>query len=253
MSSTIIPNEHLRYMEQSEIPVFRYNKENRRCSLDPSMLSKHNQNMVPPRLTINNQSLDHQSFDSLNRIQNYSDGIPMTPPTNPFVKNKKLETEITSSPNRSAVAGVWMVNEMLPPIAEEDDKKKSTTQSSRSSNAQSWSNVPSTQGSPKNIIESVPETSDSNNGSFEKMKTLLKNASFASTISSTAPANELPENQERYQNLGFAGDWEENKSAPEDFGIRRTSEDFNNEINEAQRRPRFRISESSSNNEQFSK
>uniref|UniRef100_A0AC34QCX3 Bestrophin homolog n=2 Tax=Panagrolaimus sp. JU765 TaxID=591449 RepID=A0AC34QCX3_9BILA len=253
MTSAVIPNEHLRYMEKSEIPVFRYNKDRRRCSLDPSLLSKHAQNFSPPQIMVNNQEYNRRSLDNLYRSQNYADGVQMSPPTNmtnPFAKGKSPSEMEGTLPNRQSVPGVWMINEMLPPIMEEDDKRKSATQSSKSSNGQSWSNVPSTQGSPKVATVPPPETTDSNNGSFEKLKTLLKNASFASTVSSTEPVNESTGNQEKYQNLGYEKDWEEHQSAPGDYSRHRLSQDYNIDVNEL--RPRFRLSESSSNNEQSS-
>ena len=162
---------------------------------------------------------------------------------------------INPSPSKLQLSS-WVVNE-LPVIQEEPNKEK---RAGTSSNISSGFPSKSTLSTPK---QSLPKLSQADevtqtpgsyqspdiNDSFERLKTLLKTASFtSSSSSSTTEVNDAP--ADHYENLGFV-DWDEDhtKSAPGnldvDFPQPPPPESLRRNLTAISRKPEFRLSGSS--------
>ncbi|KAE9551623.1 hypothetical protein FO519_005151 [Halicephalobus sp. NKZ332] len=240
MSTNTVSNESLRYIEPHEVPVLRYNDNRRESLLDSDVenlekakyKSTVNKRVVPQ---CGKRLFHRNSSDTSLYVDGISEGrkLPDITSTNQATFNRllsqlsKTEESDTSSepgspttPTSKPQQVSWIVNE-LPVIQEEPHKeKRSLSSSTTSSGFPSKNNLTTPKQSASEITQEDevtqtpgPYESSDVNDSFQRLKTLLRNASFTSTSSTTTDTNDPPRNQ--YENLGFV-DWDENhaNSAP---------------------------------------
>ena len=181
---------------------------------------------------------------------------------NPFYFQPSSPESLNPSASKPQLSS-WVVNE-LPVIHEEPNRER---KSGKSSAASSNFSSKSTLATPKQSIprlsqaDEVTQTPGSYQSpdishSFERLKTLLKSASFTSTSSAATEVNDPP--AEQYENFGFA-DWDEDhaKTAPGNLDstviLPPPPQTLRRNLTELPRKPEFRLSGSSCDSENNTK